>query len=329
MGRAWARNILEGDQVQIAGWVDVLEGKAEAARQEMNLGQVETSTDLHQVLRSQQPDFVVDATVPESHCEVTIAALEMGCSVLGEKPMAHTMSAARQMVHASERAGKLYMVSQSRRYDARIHSYRQLVSELGSLGMAHVEFYLGPHFGGFRDQMASPLVLDMAIHTFDQARFILKRDAVRVFCEEFNPPWSWYQGDACAQAIFEMEDGVRLAYLGSWCSQGLATSWEGSWRTVGERGTAVWDGGDRIEAEFVEAQEGFIRNGEQVSRGYAREGFRWGISGALDEFLWALETGHTPNGECHDNIQSLAMVFGCIESAKRRGWVSIAEVLGA
>ena len=40
-----------------------------------------------------------------------------------------------------------------------------------------------------------------------------------------------------------------------------------------------------------------------------------GIAGSLREFLHALETGTTPMGECHDNIKSLAMVFGAIESA--------------
>jgi len=40
-----------------------------------------------------------------------------------------------------------------------------------------------------------------------------------------------------------------------------------------------------------------------------------GIAGSLAEFLEALETGNTPMGECHDNIKSLAMVFGAIESA--------------
>ena len=40
-----------------------------------------------------------------------------------------------------------------------------------------------------------------------------------------------------------------------------------------------------------------------------------GIDGSLRDFLNALRTGDTPQGECHDNIKSLAMVFGAIESA--------------
>ena len=41
--------------------------------------------------------------------------------------------------------------------------------------------------------MESPLLLDMAIHTFDQARFITGADALSVYCHEFNPAGSWYR----------------------------------------------------------------------------------------------------------------------------------------
>jgi hypothetical protein len=47
----------------------------------------------------------------------------------------------------------------------------------------------------------------------------------------------------------------------------------------------------------------------------------------LEDFLNALKTGQSPRGECHDNILSLAMVFGAIESAKRGCRVTIDEML--
>ena len=48
-----------------------------------------------------------------------------------------------------------------------------------------------------------------------------------------------------------------------------------------------------------------------------------GIGGSLNEFLDYLETGTLPQGECHDNIKSLAMVFGVIESSKKTERVEI------
>ncbi len=155
--------------------------------------------------------------------------------------MATSMEQARAMVAASERAGVLYMVSQSRRYQAQLHALRRLIAEqLGPLGILNSDFYIGAHFGGFRDAMPSPLVLDMAIHTFDAARYLSGADPVAVYCEEFNPPWSWYQGNACATAIFEMSGGLRYTYRGSWCSEGQHTSWEAEWRAVGPSGSATW-----------------------------------------------------------------------------------------
>lgn len=56
------------------------------------------------------------------------------------------------------------------------------------------------HFGGFRDKMPSPLILDMAIHHFDLARYMSGADPVAVYAKEFNPAGSWYKGDVSATA---------------------------------------------------------------------------------------------------------------------------------
>ena len=315
MGRAWGRNLKECDRVQAVGWVDIRPNVAAQAAEELELSGVHTGADLGKALAETRPDFVVDVTVPEAHHDVTLTALAAGVPVLGEKPMASSMQEAREMVAASERAGKLYMVSQSRRYDARLHAYRALIAEhLGPLGILTSDFFIGAHFGGFRDEMDHVLVLDMAIHTFDAARYLCDADPVSVYCEEYNPAWSWYRGDACANALFTMTGGIRYAYLGSWCAEGRPTSWEAEWRAVGPHGTAVWDGYGAPVADSVVESGGFHSRTESRTADVA-EGVPGGIAGSLRDFLHALETGSTPMGECHDNIKSLAMVFGAIESA--------------
>jgi predicted dehydrogenase len=121
MGKAWAKNLkAHADRVEFGGWVDIRPGAAEEAAAEFELSGIHAGDDLGQALAHVKPDFVVDVTVPEAHHDVTLQALAAGVPVIGEKPMATSMAEAREMVAASERAGKLYMVSQSRRYDARI-----------------------------------------------------------------------------------------------------------------------------------------------------------------------------------------------------------------
>lgn len=314
MGRQWARNLAACDEVAIAGWVDIRPGAAGQAAHELGIAPGYTGEDLERALAEVRPDFVVDVTTPEAHHGVTLLALAAGVPVLGEKPMAASMEQARAMVAASERAGKLYMVSQSRRYDPQLHAMRHLIADhVGTLGILNADFYIGAHFGGFRDEMPSPLVLDMAIHTFDAARYLSGADPLAVYCDEFNPPWSWYRGAACATAIFEMSGGLRYTYRGSWCSEGRATSWEAEWRAVGPNGTATWDGRTAPAAEIVTGRGGFLSEVEPRTAPVAD--IPRSIAGSLRDFLHALKTGATPMGECHDNIKSLAMVFAAIESA--------------
>jgi predicted dehydrogenase len=294
MGRAWGNNLRNNSETEVVGWVDIRPGIAGEAAEECKVNPVYLGEDLGKAIADTKPDFVVDVTIPEAHHDVTLQALGAGVPVLGEKPMAASMEQAREMVAASEKSGKLYMVSQSRRYDSRIDAYKTIIDEnIGRMGILNSDFYIGAHFGGFRDEMPSPLILDMAIHTFDSARYLCGLDPIAVYCEEYNPSWSWYKVDASATAIFEMEDGLRYTYCGSWCSEGRNTSWECEWRAVGAKGSATWDGVSDIRADVTAV------TGEFMSRMEGRtikpvDGIPGGIEGSLLDLLKALKTGSTP-----------------------------------
>lgn len=312
MGRAWGRALAARSDVVVAGWVDLVTERAREAAAELRLRGVAFDDDLVAAVGKASPDFVVDAAVPQAHAELTLACLRRGIPVLGEKPMAATMEEARLLVAASERTQTLFAVSQNRRYNRGLAAFRELVAEaVGGAGQITAEFYTGPVFGGFRDEMDSPLLLDMAIHTFDAARYVTGADPVSVFCSEYNPSWSWYQGAASAVAEFELTGGVRFGYTGSWCARGLHTSWDSSWRVLGPGGSAAWDGRDRITAELADASEPAGRL-EVTPPPIPAEG----IDGSLAEFVRALRGGQPPMSECHDNIRSLAMVMAALESSR-------------
>lgn len=323
MGRAWAENLSANRDVELAGWVDIRVDAAASATHDLKLEVAHTGEDLERALAEVEPDLLVDVTTPGAHHDVTLTALAAGVPVIGEKPMADTLERARAMVAASERSGKLYMVSQSRRYDARIRAYRRLIEQqVGQLGILNSDFYVGAHFGDFRDEMAHALLLDKAIHTLDAARYISGADPVSVYCEEFNPPWSWYHGGSSATAIYEMTGGLRYTYRGSWSAEGRHTSWESEWRAVGTYGSATWDGSGAAVAERVAQTDGFYSTFE-THAAVAEPDMPAGITGSLRDFVSALRTGTTPMGECHDNIKSVAMVFAAIESAETGQRVSI------
>ena len=315
---AWFPPLIE-EKVTIAGVVDI---KRENAQQRLEKFKVEAPifTDLRKALRSVEADFVVDLTVPAAHCQVTCAALAAGLPVIGEKPMADSMAAARRMVAASKKAGKLYMVSQSRRWDPKHDLTARLVKggKIGPLTAVNCQFYIGAHFSGFRNEMPSPLILDMAIHHFDLVRNITGADPVSVYAKEFNPAGSWYKGDVAASCIFEMTGGVVFTYVGSWCAEGCQTSWNGDWRFQGVKGALLMEQGQPPRGQVVDARKakGFLWPAKDIPIPAPRLKYQ-GMHGALREMLAYLRTGKKPQTHCHDNIKSLAMVFAAIESSRK------------
>ena len=204
-------------------------------------------------------------------------------AVLGEKPMAANLDEARDLVRVSERTSTLVVVSQNRRYNAGFKSFKLLAADrLGGIGQLNAEFYRAPHFGGFREEMDSPLLIDMAIHTFDAARHVTGADPVSVLCTEFNPPWSWYRGAASAVVEFELTGGIRFSYEGSWCADGLETSWDSSWRAVGESRERQmgWHRPPRRRGAPSRGRRGPVRAHRSWTGSYKR---RWhsGVAGRL------------------------------------------------
>jgi len=329
MSNMWIDYAMERTDTEIAALVDIKQEFAERMREKKGLI-CPTFTDLAQAIEQTGANLVFDVTIPASHFQISSTALTHGCNVFSEKPLAETMDECNEIVRIAERTGRSHAVMQNRRFDPRIRSLRKLIESgtIGRIGFVGADFFLGPHFGGFRDAMESPLLLDMAIHTFDQARLITGADPVSVYCCEFNPPGSWYTGHASAICIFEMSDGSIFNYRGSWCAEGAPTSWEAEWRIMGETGTAIWDGHGEPYAEVVAPgdQEGkFIRDYVRLTpeaRPQADEALS-GHAGCLEEMFRALEEGRPAETDCRDNRYSMAMVLAALESAKRGEKVSI------
>lgn len=318
MAGHWLESARNAGGVEWVGFVDLREEAAKRRAAESGARAPVVGTNLEAVLRATRPDVVFDCTVPEAHHDVTLTAFAHGCHVLGEKPMADSMDHARAMVQAAQKAGKVYAVIQNRRYDARIRRVRRLIEagRLGQLTTVHCDFFLGPHFGGFREQMRHVLLVDMAIHLFDMGRFLIGSDATRVWCKSWNPAGSWYAHGASAVAVFEMRNGVVFTFRGSWCARGLSTSWNGDWRLLGSDGSARWDGGEQFHAERMTGQGNSGDKMEPVSWEPRPDDKDGGHTGLIREFVECIRTGRVPETVCTDNIKSLAMVFGAVESAE-------------
>lgn len=323
MARGWLRPVIEdaglAARVSVVGLVDIDPARARALADEFGLSDARTGSDLDAMLAELRPDAVFDVVVPAARAGVVGKALSAGAAVLSEKPMAASMAEARGLIDLARQTGRLHAIVQNRRFIPGVRRMRRLVESgaLGEITGVHTDFFIGAHFGGFREEMRHVLLLDMAIHTFDAMRFVLGRAPRAVYCHETNPAGSWYAEGASATAIFEFDGGAVATYRGSWCAEGANTSWESRWRVTGTRGTLLWDGADDFDARVAIGTEGMLREAEAIVVPDPPEpAMTEGHASVIRDFVMSLDTGRAPETVATDNLKSLAMVFGAIESAE-------------
>ena len=164
-------------RVEIVACCDINEEKAKSFAAEFDIPKY--YTDCKDMLANEEIDLVSVCTWNSAHAPCTIAALEAGCSVICEKPMAMNADEALAMKAAADKSGKLLMVGFVRRHGDDARDAKDLV-ENGDLGEVYYAkaTYLrrcGCPGGWFGDKAFSgggPLI-DLGVHVIDLTRYIM------------------------------------------------------------------------------------------------------------------------------------------------------------
>lgn len=326
---SWLKVLSHNSKVEYVAIVDLDEDKAAAQKEKYGL-QCDVYDNFKKAILENKPDIVIDNTVPGVHHLVAGYALDHNCHVLSEKPLSDNIENALDVYKKSIEKGKSLIVMQNRRYLPLLSAFKGVNTKekLGDIASLHAEFFKEAHFGGFRDDMDHPLLMEMAIHTFDQARYILDSNPVSVYCQEYNSKASWYKGNASATCIFEMDDGTIFTYTGSWCATGNQTGWESSWKLMGTKGAATWNGSDNPWYEVKAESENDNRFPEKYDRQTIEAVDMVEVhEGCIRDMLEAVLTGKKAPTDVSDNIYSFAMVMGAIKSAKENRKVTMNELI--
>src|ERR1700722_9061140 len=316
MSAEWIRSAQEIG-IDISALVDLNLEFARARASEFHL-EAGLFDNLDMAIQKAGAQMLFDCTIPAAHAEVDAKGLMNGLHVLEEKPLAMSLTEAHRLIDLAKKNNLVHAVIQNRRFNPGVRKIRRLLDQglIGEITTVNIDFFVGAHFGGFREKMDHILLTDMAIHPFDTARYLTGANAESVYCEEWNPKGSWWQHDASALAIFGMSGDIKCTFRGSWCSEGLRTPWDSVWRIIGTKGTICWDGLDDIRGEYVKKAEGFLYEcqafgpTEEADPSETRGHFS-----AMSQFLRDIQEGIPAETRSVDNIQSLAMVLGAIESA--------------
>jgi predicted dehydrogenase len=311
-GAVWLGALAGHDEARLAALVD----REPAAL----VAGVPGFTGLDAALAAVEVDMALVVVPPDAHREVAERCLAAGLPVLVEKPLAGTREDCEALAEAAERSGLELAVSQNYRYRPVIETARRVLASgrLGAIGQVQVEFRLHHDFRGtFRERMAHPLILDMAVHHFDLIRFVTGLEAVDVTARSWNPPWSQFAGDASAVCTFAMDSGARVVYTGSWHPRGQFTDWNCRWLVECEGGYLVLDRDEvRVYDDPTRPAEPGTRDAEVVVP--LVEMPLTDQAAVLADFVAAVRAGRPAPTTAVDNLRSVEMVLGAVESAAGR-----------
>lgn len=186
MGQIYARHLAQSiAEARLVYVSDVLEDRARGLASE--LGVEAWSTDYRDLLASPAVEAVFVTSPTSTHRQVVVAAAEAGKAVFCEKPIALTLEDTDQMLAAVDRAGVMFQVGFMRRYDAGYQAAKRQI-EAGTIGKPVTFKAVGrdpfcPDLNYARPDVSGGLILDMAIHDFDLARWLMADEVKRVYAE--------------------------------------------------------------------------------------------------------------------------------------------------
>jgi UDP-N-acetylglucosamine 3-dehydrogenase len=124
------------------------------------------------LFEKEKPDGVIVATEPENHKQPAMEAMDMGISVLVEKPIASTLSDAKEMIEKSKKADVVFTVGHTERFNPVISKIKELIDTkvLSNLYLVNTH-RIGPFPKRFLGKEDGVLI-DLAVHDFDIIHYL-------------------------------------------------------------------------------------------------------------------------------------------------------------
>lgn len=134
--------------VRIVGITDQDPARAAKVARDFGIPWYESAGELY----AQSPEVIHVLTPPSAHCAVALEALEKGCHVLVEKPMASSEEECDRMIGKAASAGRILSVNHSAKFDPAVQKALRLI-QAGAVGnVQSVEYFrsseYAPYSGG-------------------------------------------------------------------------------------------------------------------------------------------------------------------------------------
>ena len=182
IGRVHAEHLAfcipEADLVAVS---DVVVSAAEKLASDFQVPSVVSQ--YQQMLENPSIDAVIICSSTDTHAQMIEEAAAAGKHIFCEKPIDHDLSKIDHVLRVVDEAGVKFQVGFNRRFDPNFQRVREIVAQ-GDIGEPHILRITS------RDPAPPPLdyikvsggiFLDMTIHDFDMARFLIDQEVEEVY----------------------------------------------------------------------------------------------------------------------------------------------------
>jgi len=195
MGRNHVRVVAEMSGLQL---VAVADPSIEAREQVAKARRVPAYARYEDMLTAENLHAVIVAVPTSFHEEVAVTAMEAGCHVLVEKPLASSVEGAERVVAAAAAAGVVATVGHIERYNPAVTKLRAFLDE-GALG--HIHQIRATRTGPLPERIQDVgVVVDLATHELDVIRYLVGSTVESVHAE-------------CAQRIHSVHEDLATGLL--------------------------------------------------------------------------------------------------------------------
>lgn len=322
IGRVHAHNIkylVPGAQLLAVS--DVMEEAAHQIGAELQVPVVET--DYHQLLKREDLDAVVICSSTDTHAQIIEEAAAAGKHIFCEKPIALQIDRIKQVLAAVEQAGVKLQVGFNRRFDPGFRKAQQMIAE-GRIGTPQVVRITS------RDPAPPPLAyvkvsggifLDMTIHDFDMARFLLGEEVRELMAigDCLVDPQIGEAGDIDTAIVTLKYENGAIGAIDN-CRQAVY-GYDQRIEVLGTKGAVVV--GNKTPTELMTYTKEAVCG--DVLLDFFMERYKESYLAEMTEFVECVKNDTEPSVGGIDGLISVQMAYAALESYKTRKPVMVSE----
>lgn len=263
---ATAKSVQKAKNAEIVMAMDTVESVAQSFAETY---ECRATTDVDEVLKSDEVDAVVISAPHFLHEPLTLQAAEAGKHVMCEKPIACTLEQADRMIEACRKANVQLAINLVSRFDAGTLKAKELI-EAGTIGKViglqfHVmvdkpeTYWTGGYSGRVKtdwrlskEKSGGGVLVMNLIHDFDRFRFMTGLEPVRVSCE-YDTFMTDTEVEDYISTIYRFDNGAIATAVASSAARGKASRGN---RIVGTHGQILFEKWGVLEVYTTKESDG-------------------------------------------------------------------------